>query len=604
MTPPIPPEASKEIEYVKSLVARHFPVYDVRVAYDVVEFFVKTDPATLEANFEQMRADMADQGYIPMITYDKGEHVVTVAKKPSMRFRSIWVNVVMLAITFLSMVVAGAMNWAGYEGLPSDQLFAPKTVATGMVVFTLPLMAIIGVHELSHFLMARRRHVAASLPFFLPSIPPLGTFGAFISLREPIPNKKVLLEIGVAGPLAGLALAIPIGILGLILTNDGAKLASTNVSPGGELGIMFPLVYLGIEQLVPISGQYLLHPMAFAAWVGFLVTALNLLPMGQLDGGHIARALLGSKAKYLTYATVAAMIGLGFLYLSWFLFAALVLFLGLRHPPPLNDITKLDFKRKAVGVVAFIVLIVSFVPVPLVPITADYAFELTAVDGTNATVAPDEVHIFQAIVNNSGNALNDLSFEVDAAPFGWSVAFKQHSQADSHFASAYEIVLNASQNASMDVLVRASVSAEFGSNNTVTVKAISTNDTAKTHTLSFNLTIVSPSLNFWIVNDNASAPRGAWADMIVQVNDTGPVDANITLNATGQQTPFVDAFVVFGSDNSSGPVNVTVPGNGNTTFHVLVYVASPASTGQVTVYVNVEFQKALVTVLEIRLNVT
>src|SRR5512136_936366 len=121
-------------------------------------------------------------------------------------------------------------------------------------------MAILGVHELGHYIAARKRGVAASLPFFIPSIPPLGTFGAFISLREPIPNKKTLLEIGVAGPLAGLALAIPLGILGLMLTNDGAKLAPENIPSGGALGLIFPLIYQGLEQLFPLKGDFILHP--------------------------------------------------------------------------------------------------------------------------------------------------------------------------------------------------------------------------------------------------------------------------------------------------------------------------------------------------------
>ncbi len=603
MTPPIPPEASKEIEQVRSLVARHFPVYDVRVAYDVVEFFVKTDPTTLEDNFEQLRSDMAQQGYIPMITYDKGEHVITVAKKPLMRFRSLWVNFAMLIVTFVAMVVAGAINWAGYAGVPSNELFAPNTVLTGILVFTLPLMAIIGVHELSHYLMARRRHVAASLPFFLPSIPPLGTFGAFISLREPIPNKKVLLEIGVAGPLAGLALAIPIGILGLILTNDGAKLANPNVGSGGTIGVMFPLIYSGIAQFVPIAGPYLLHPMAFAAWVGFLVTALNLLPMGQLDGGHVARALLGAKAKYLTYATVAVMVGLGFFYLSWFLFAALVLFLGLRHPPPLNDITKLDVKRKAVGIAAFVVLVISFVPIPLATVAPDYSFAVTS-EARNATVAPAEAHVFEAVVNNTGNAYNVVEFTPDAVPLGWSLAFKQRVQGDASYASKCDIVLNTSQNRTMDVLILSSANSTFGSSNIVTVKVTSVNDSTKVQLLNYNLTIISPRLEFWIENDNQTAPRGSWVDYAVQVNNTGAGSSNITLDARGQAQNFVDAFIIVGATNSSGPVNLTVPANSNVTFHVNVTVNTFSTAGEKIATLYVDSQGATIARLDLRLNVT
>jgi len=125
------------------------------------------------------------------------------------------------------------------------------------------------------------------------------------------------------------------------------------------------MLYIWIQQLVPIEGDYLLHPTAFAAWVGFLVTALNLLPVGQLDGGHVARALLGAKTKYLSWVTAAILVALGFFYTGWLLFAFLILLLGARHPPPLNDITPLDTRRKVVGVLAFAILIVAFVPIPM-----------------------------------------------------------------------------------------------------------------------------------------------------------------------------------------------------------------------------------------------
>ncbi|MDQ1371243.1 MAG: Peptidase protein [Candidatus Thermoplasmatota archaeon] len=309
-----PPDATKEIELVKGLVARHFPVYDVKVDYDVVQFYCKIDDATLEDSFEKLREDMSPHGYIPMVTYDKGEHIIMVARKPAAKYKSVGVNLAMLIVTFVAMMFAGIYNWSSYADVPSDELYSAGTVFNGILYFALPLMAILGVHELGHYFMARRRKVAASLPFFIPSFPPLGTFGAFISLRDPIPNRKSLLEIGVAGPLAGLALAIPIGILGLMLTNAGAKLVPEDIGSENLVQISFPMIYLWLERLVPIQGDYLLHPTAFAAWVGFLVTALNLLPAGQLDGGHIARALFGHHAKYASWAAIAVLIALSFFY--------------------------------------------------------------------------------------------------------------------------------------------------------------------------------------------------------------------------------------------------------------------------------------------------
>ena len=606
MVPPIPPEASKEIEFIKGLVARRFPVYDVRVTYDVVEFFVRTDNTTLEQNFDELREEMAQHNYIPMIVYDKGEHIITVAKKPTTKYRSTNVNLVMLAITVFTTIFAGTLEWGGFENLPDKELFAPMTILMGTLTFALPLMAILGVHELSHYFAARRRKVAASLPFFIPSIPPLGTFGAFISLRDPIPNKKTLLEIGVAGPLAGFLLTIPIGILGLILTNDAARLAPVNIPPGGGLGIVFPLMYSWLEYLVPLNGDFMIHPTAFAAWVGFLVTALNLLPVGQLDGGHVARALLGSNAKYLSWATIAVLVGLGLsgLYLGWLLFAVIILFLGVRHPPPLNDMTKLDLKRKALGVATFVVLIIAFVPIPLVSLNPTYSFEMTNMGSTNATMAPGESHTFSVLVNNTGNAFNDIEFTVDSPPVGWSAEFKEHHLNESAFASKYLVSLNSSQNVTIDVNVKSLSASSFGTNSTIAIRGTSQNNTSTVHIVTYNLTIVSPAFTFWIVNDGLTIAPGTWGNVTVQVNNTGPVASNVTLNATGRQPLFVDALLVTDGQNSTGPLNLTVPGQGNSTFYVEVYVSPTATAGLKTIFVESLYHGVELQTLGIRINVS
>ncbi|MBU0623956.1 MAG: site-2 protease family protein, partial [Candidatus Thermoplasmatota archaeon] len=531
MAPPIPPEASKEIEFVKSLVARRFPVYDVRVSYDVVEFFCRIDDTTLEENFERLREDMAGHGYIPMITYDKGEHIVTVAKKPAAKYRSVSVNLAMLVVTFLTMLLAGVLNWSGYAGVDGGAFFNVENLLMGMITFTLPLMAILGVHELGHFLVARRRGVAASLPFFIPSIPPLGTFGAFISLRDPIPNKKTLLEIGVAGPLAGLLVALPLGIIGLILTNSEARLVPTNVGSEGVMGISFPLIYQALELFIPLRGEYLLHPTAFAAWVGFLVTALNLLPVGQLDGGHVARALLGARAKYLSWVTVAILVGIGMFYYGWLIFALLILFLGTRHPPPLNDISPLDRKRKGLGVLTFAVLVIAFVPIPMTTVTADYSFELQPIGVTNATIALGGSYVFNVTVDNTGNTLNDIAIADATNTAEWNAVFKLRSQDDSHYAEDMLLELNSGENATISVRVSTPPSAQYGQSQNVTIKGITTNGTVQ-RTLSFNLTVTNPLFTFWVSNSTLTASPGSSIYTSILVNNTGETEANITLDAT------------------------------------------------------------------------
>jgi len=595
MAPPIPPAASKEIEKVKSLVAKHFPVYDVRVTYDVVEFFVRVDMTTLDENFERMREEMGQQGYIPMISYEKGEHVVIVAKKPTTKYRSTYVNLALLIVTFLTMVLAGAYDWAGYAGLDGNSVFSPDVLLMGMLTFTLPLMAILAVHELAHFFAARRRRIAASLPFFIPSFPPLGTFGAFISLRDPMPNKKTLLEVGIAGPLAGLIVAIPLGILGLYLTNLEANPVPINIGSEGGMGVSFPMIYLWLEQLLPIEGDYLLHPTAFAAWVGFLVTALNLLPAGQLDGGHIARALLGARAKYLSWVTAAALVGIGLIYFGWLLFAFLILVLGARHPPPLNDLTPLDTKRKVLGIFAFVVLVIAFVPIPMTPINADYSFELQPQEDTNLTIQQGGYETISVIAENVGNAYNGINLYADAYPADWNISFKPGGSEPSAYEASLSILLNASETFAYDVRIVASPAAELDRSYNVSLAGVSLNNSGKVH-LYLNLTVTGSVFSYTPASFG-DTPTDSWAQCVVMVENSGPVDATISIVPSALQPQFMDVVIVVGAVNSTEPVDLLVPAGGSASFTVEVFVSQYASTGEyvisIEMYLDGVFQKSM-----------
>ena len=582
MASSMPPDASKEIEMVRGLVARYFPVYDVKVDYDVVQFFCRIDETTLEDNFERLREEMSPHGYIPIVTYDKGEHVIMVGRKPPARYRSIYVNIAMLIVTFGTMTLAGVLDWASYADVPNDGILSVETILTGVLVFTLPLMAILGVHELGHYFMARRRKVAASLPFFIPSLPPFGTFGALISLRDPIPSRKSLLEIGVAGPLAGLALAIPIGILGLVLTNMEARPIPTDAGSAGLVQISFPAIYLWLEQLVPIQGEYLLHPTAFAAWIGFLVTALNLLPAGQLDGGHIARALLGQNAKYASWAAIVALIGLTYFYWSWIVFAMIILFLGAKHPPPLNDITKLDIRRKLVGVFAFIVLIVAFVPVPMSAVLTDASFEMTSLDGTDRVVVVGNSATFQFLVNNTGNSASTLTFDMESAPDGWHVEFWESGPT---FIETYVMALNVSQETVLSARVTTNSSQPVG-DTTVTIRGVSAAGTAE-YSTSVTLTIhtTRPPLDLWVVDDGQEVAAGSSIVIHLQINNTG--DADLVLNVgTWDWEQYVEAVVPEGE--------LTVPAEGNLTVEIEIVTWSSAEPGDKEAYVNVAYLGAVV----------
>src|SRR5436309_4391089 len=341
------PEA--EIESLRATVARHFSVYGVVVSPMALTFQVGVPPGGIDPPFDALRLELVPKDYVPTITQEKGETLVHVQRRPRPRFARTQVNLILLFVTILTtMFFGGAWNWADYSGQP---FLSAESIGFGGLFFTLPLLTILGSHEMGHYLVAKRYKVQASLPFFLPSVPPLGTFGAFISMRDPIPNRRALLDIGVSGPLVGFAIAIPVTLAGLALS---AASPASGLTLAGEA--QPSLLFRALSLFFPPPDTLLAHPhpLAFAGWVGLFVTAINLLPAGQLDGGHVARALFGKKQFYVSWAAVLTLFALTVFpppgYPGWFVFGFLILILGVRHPPPLNDLTRLDPTRKLVGI--------------------------------------------------------------------------------------------------------------------------------------------------------------------------------------------------------------------------------------------------------------
>ncbi len=410
-------DQAAEIELVRSLVAKHFATYDVKVGQDAIQVFVTPDLSLLETEFEALRKEISAKGYIPILDHKGGEYIVAVIRRPPLGPGRNWINVTLLIITLGTTIFAGAYLWAAYNN--SSVLFTLDNVLFGTLFFAVPLMTILGVHELAHYLVSKRYGIDASLPYFIPSIPPLGTFGAFISIREPLPSKKSLVDIGMAGPLAGILVSIPIAILGLWLNASGP--VNINAPPGGSVLINFPFFYDLIALIVPQpAGLIAFHPLAFAAWVGFFVTAINLLPAGQLDGGHVARGLLGDNAKYLSIVVVGILIFLGIFYgyFGWLFFAFLIIFIGMRHPAPLNDVSRLDKRRVFVGVLGLVLLVGTFVPVPLEEVPITYDFHM-GVNGSNATaVAAGGMAYFNMTINNTGTVDNQVRMNVVYTPGG------------------------------------------------------------------------------------------------------------------------------------------------------------------------------------------
>ncbi|MEE9604884.1 MAG: site-2 protease family protein [Candidatus Scalindua sp.] len=228
------------------------------------------------------------------------------------------------------------------------------------------IITILLAHEMGHFIMCRKYNVEATWPFFLPFPSLFGTLGAVIKMKGHIPDKRALFDIGVAGPIGGLIFAIPITIIGLCISEIHPIPKDTTSYLGLGEPILFSFFAKMTMGTVPEGFDIVLSPVAFAGWAGLFVTALNLLPIGQLDGGHVIYALLGK------HSGIVYKVGIGifclfalFVYPGWILFAILLLVFGFRHPAPIDPFTQLDFRRKCIGVLMIIIFLLCFTPIPL-----------------------------------------------------------------------------------------------------------------------------------------------------------------------------------------------------------------------------------------------
>ncbi len=281
--------------------------------------------------------------------------------------RRLWLHAVLLVATILTTTLAGA------ELMGVPWWAEPGRIPSGLP-FSGALLLVLGTHELAHSVTARRHGMKASLPFFIP-LPPfgmLGTLGAVISHRGPVPDRRVLFDVGLSGPLVGLAAAVAVTFVGLRLPFETPPPLAEAVQNGEavpELGL--PPLFALLARITGFQGPAL-HPVAFAGWVGMFVTVFNLLPVGQLDGGHVARAVLGARHEKLS-RHVPILLVLAGLALSlrgiladylifWGFFAWLFARGG--HPPPLDDSTPLDRRRMAVAVLTIGLAALSFTPVP------------------------------------------------------------------------------------------------------------------------------------------------------------------------------------------------------------------------------------------------
>ena len=360
-----PIESPFDLELLQREVGSRFPFYDMKTNINTVAFFCRIDEETLEEKFESLRLTLLEKQYIPMVRNEHGEQIIYVVKKPpSKKPRSVWINIILLIATIFTTTLAGALQWVDIDQVDWMNMFAMSYLWQGLIFFSVPLLLILGVHEMGHYYASKKHHVDASLPYFIPLPPPflLGTFGALISTHEPIPNRKALLDIGVAGPLCGFLVAIPISLIGFFLMQQSPIPLPTNET---NLSLMPPLLLQWMQSLFLLEGNYVIHPTLFAGWVGIFLTAVNLLPAGQLDGGHVARAILKEKHKYISWVVIFILAALSFFYTGWLMFAIIILlFIGTQHQPPLNELTPLDTRRKLLGLAILLIFILSFAPIP------------------------------------------------------------------------------------------------------------------------------------------------------------------------------------------------------------------------------------------------
>ena len=386
-------------EVLSSIVSRVFRVEEVTLGDPKQGYFLRYRGQLLGDSMEaydQLAAALRPYDVTPLFRIEDGRQTVLLLRglvRPKPGRTS--TNVLLFVLTLFSVLFAGAMY--SYDGpVPQDAWGQVWTLLTHLWVgwpFAVSLLAILLAHEFGHYFVGRARGAAVSLPYFIPfPVSLLGTMGAFIQLKEAPRNKRALFDLGIAGPLAGLVVAIPILLYGLSLS----RLSTIETVPGlfaeGNSLLYLLAKYVIFGQLLPAppdltgmplllhwisyffvgrpspvgSVDVLIHQVAWAGWAGLLVTFLNLIPAGQLDGGHVLYAVFGKRARGLWMVILAGTLLLGVFWSGWWLWAGLIFLFGRTHAEPLDQITPLDSRRKALAVLMLVIFLLVLTPVPFV----------------------------------------------------------------------------------------------------------------------------------------------------------------------------------------------------------------------------------------------
>lgn len=326
-----------------------------------------------EAVFEEITKSTASLKVWPFVKWrneKEGEYLIRFIPKQKSKPSNNKINYALFIATLASIAIGGFLQATGpiFLALFYPAGYTAWDIAFTTIIFMISLMGIIFTHEMGHYKMSQRLGIEASLPYFLPGLPQIGgTFGAFIAQKSPPQYRKDLLDMGLSGPIAGFVVTLVVLVAGFLMSvpvTGEQLIAIDQAFPGQSGSLPVPILFVLMEYLfigfIPVGGTIYLHPVAFAAWVGMLVTALNLFPIAQLDGGHALRAIVSPKRhKQIGWAGILVMLLVGY-----YMMAILILVLssGGNHPGPLNDTVKVSNSRIALFLICMVILVLCIPP--------------------------------------------------------------------------------------------------------------------------------------------------------------------------------------------------------------------------------------------------
>jgi membrane-associated protease RseP (regulator of RpoE activity) len=397
-----------EQDRITALVSRVFSIETITWGRPEERYVVRySGQLTMDSaeGYDQLAENLKPYKLTPLFREEEDQQAIIVLDgvietKPS----NITINLILLILTLFSVLLAGAIY--GYDNpnasITEVILYGLSNLSSGLP-FGISMLAILLAHEFGHYIAGRLNKTHVTLPYFIPfPLSPFGTMGAFIQLKEPPRNRRVLMDIGIAGPLAGLVVAIPVLLIGLSLSPigiiTGTSPAGSPISIEGNSILYLLAKYIVHGEWLPAPPSYgnlspvlywlrniftgfpsplgfrdvTLDQVAWAGWAGLLVTALNLIPAGQLDGGHILYVLFGEKARRILPIILVSLFLLGLAWTGWWLWVILIYIFGRHYAEPLDQITKLDSRRKFLAVCALVLFVLIFIPVPLSLISGPY----------------------------------------------------------------------------------------------------------------------------------------------------------------------------------------------------------------------------------------